>query len=86
MKRLLIVPIFLALILFTRCAKSGCDDCKLQKEEFCKAIQDVNCNSAFLTTNIDNLIKSCGKTEAQHYIDTAAQNCTAGKLTCTTCE
>ena len=86
MKRLLIVPIFLALIFFTRCAKSGCDNCKIMKEEYCKAMRDMNCNSAFLTTNMDNLLKACGKSDAESYRDSAILNCTNGTLTCTSCE
>ncbi len=88
MKISLVIIFFFCLIVFSACSKSGCDDCTYQKQEFCKGMFDVNCNGAFLTTNIDNMTKSCGKDETNNYIDTATQNCKAGTLVCptSTCE
>lgn len=83
--RLVFITLLLILIL-SGCTKTGCDDCTYQKAEFCKAMYDVNCNSAFLTTNIDNLIKSCGKDEADKYIDSSTKDCTQGKLECISCD
>ncbi len=86
--RILIGLISLSLILFvfSGCTKSGCDDCIYQKQEFCKAIAEVNCNSAYLTNNIEQLTRACGSNDATSFISTTTQNCTQGTLTCPQCE
>jgi hypothetical protein len=71
---------------FTGCAKSGCEDCLYQKQEFCKALSQVGCNSVYLTDNIDQLNKACGNSEATSFISTTTQNCAQGTLTCPQCE
>jgi hypothetical protein len=79
--------LFLLLCLpFTACKKAGCNDCVYQKQEFCKALMQVNCNSVYLTDNIDYLIKACGNNDATSFISTTTQNCTQGNLTCPQCE
>ncbi|MCK9612301.1 MAG: hypothetical protein PHR81_01095 [Bacteroidales bacterium] len=83
MKRLLFIGLMSAFtIFFAGCNKSGCDDCVQQKHQFCIALYETNCNSAFLTTYIDNLIKACGTDEANNYISVTTQQCTQGTLDC----
>jgi hypothetical protein len=81
-----ILFMILAITLFAACTKSGCDDCLYQKQEFCKAIAEVNCNSAYLTNNIEQLTRACGSSDATSFISTTTQNCTQGTLTCPQCE
>ena len=78
--------LFLLILSFYGCAKGGCGDCIYQKQEFCKAMFQVNCNSIYLTDNIDLLVKACGNDEATSYISSATQNCQLGTLTCPQCE
>jgi hypothetical protein len=84
--RLIVIVLIVCAFVFTGCAKSGCDDCVYQKQEFCKALSEVNCNSAYLTNNMDQLRKACGKDEANSFISTTTQNCMQGTLTCPQCE
>ena len=83
---LLILSMILIIVFFTACTKSGCDDCIYQKQEFCKAIAEVNCNSAYLTNNIEQLTRACGSSDATSFISITTQNCTQGTLTCPQCE
>lgn len=88
MLRLLRILIFLMITgcFFSSCTESGCDDCTFQKQEFCRNLMEVNCNSAFLTNNIDQLNKACGKDEAESFISTTTHDCAQGTLSCPLCE
>jgi hypothetical protein len=76
----------IAFSVVTGCTEAGCDDCVYQKQEFCKAMSQVNCNSAYLTNNIEQLTRACGNADASSFISTTTQNCTQGTLTCPQCE
>jgi hypothetical protein len=87
MKRsLIILSMIICIAVFTGCNKSGCDECLNQKEQFCTALSTVNCNSVYLTDNIDQLTRACGKDEATSFISTTTHNCNQGTLTCPQCE
>ncbi|HNW70287.1 MAG TPA: hypothetical protein PKI01_07790 [Bacteroidales bacterium] len=83
MKNLILIVTAACLsFLFSGCDKSGCDNCMVQKREFCLMMMQVNCNSAVLTTNIDYLVQACGQEEANNYISATTQSCTNGTLVC----
>lgn len=83
MKNLIIITVFFCFaVFFAGCSKSKCDECTTQKREFCLMMFEVNCNSAYLTTNIDNLVRACGQSEANNYISTSTSGCTQGTLVC----
>ena len=67
---------------FTACKESNCDNCTIQKREFCLMMFEVNCNSAALTTNMDYLVQACGQNEANQWISAVTDSCTQGILLC----
>jgi hypothetical protein len=77
---------FIGYSLLIGCTKAGCDDCLYQKQEFCNTMAQVNCNSAYLTDNIDQLTRSCGKDDANSFISATTKSCTHDSLTCPKCE
>ena len=82
MKNFIVFIIFCLTIFFSGCSKSGCDDCKIQKREFCLMLKEANCNGAMIQTNIDNLLQACGQEVANNYISAATDSCTRGILVC----
>jgi hypothetical protein len=85
-KKIIVIISFLHFLFLNGCAKAGCDDCVYQKQEFCKAMFQVNCNSVYLTDNIDLLVRACGNDDATSFISSTTQNCQQGNLTCPQCE
>ena len=83
---IMLIAVVISSYLLTGCAKSGCDDCSYQKQQFCNAMSEYSCNGAALTDNIDQLTKACGSSDASDFISTTTKSCTAGNLTCPQCQ
>ncbi|HNW88336.1 MAG TPA: hypothetical protein PKN48_01660 [Bacteroidales bacterium] len=83
MKKLILIIAFICFGAFVSgCDDSNCDNCTIQKREFCLMMFEAGCNSAALTTNIDYLIQACGQDEANSWISAVTDSCTQGILVC----
>ncbi|HOY32657.1 MAG TPA: hypothetical protein PKW80_12335 [Bacteroidales bacterium] len=69
-------------ILLSGCNKTACDNCALQKREYCIMMMQANCNSALLTEYTINVVDACGQEAASNYISVTTDSCINGTLIC----